>query len=334
MRAVVYRSYGPPSVLSLENVDDAHERSAPGRGELRVRVFAASLNPKDVLVRKGKYKLFTGHRFPKGLGYDYAGEVVACGRSAGFFANKDRVFGMIQTWDGGTCAEYITVRAEECARIPDSLGWEEAAAIPLAAQTALQALRDVAKVRLGTRVLIHGASGGVGTFAIQIAKALGAHVTAVSSSPNHDLCRTLGADETIDYQTSSPFAAARGYDTIFDVFGNRTFTEARRALHGRGTYVTTVPSRRTFLDIAKTLGAPQRARLVKVRSKGSDLAYLAMLAEQGRLRSIIHRVFDLHDVQAASTQIETKRTRGKVVLRIREMPSDRSAGTISAAQSP
>ena len=315
VKAVVYRSYGPPRVLALE---DVNEPATTGLGRVRVRVHAAGLNPKDVLVRKGKYKLLTGPRFPKGFGYDYAGEVIAS--SASGFQPGDRVFGMVQAWNGSTCAEQITVRAKgECARMPRSLSWEQAAAIPLAAQTALQALRDIAGVTAGTRLLINGASGGVGTFAIQIARALGAHVTAVSSATNEAFCRELGAHDTVDYRLASPFEPASprdAYDAIFDVFGNGTFARARRALRPHGIYVTTVPSRRAFLDIAATLFSPQRARLVYVRTKSADLAYLAALADEGRLRPIIHQVFPLEDVQAAAAQIETKRTRGKVVLRM------------------
>ena len=312
MKAVVYRSYGSVSVLALEE----RERPALGEGELLVRVVAAALNPKDVLVRKGKYKVLTGRNFPRLLGYDYAGQVVECGPSAGAFASGDRVFGMIQAWNGGACAEYVTVRATECAHMPESLSWEEAAAMPLAAQTALQALRDLGRVRADSRVLINGASGGVGTFAIQIAKILGAHVTAVSSAANDALCRELGADETIDYRAASPFASATRYDVIFDVFGNRTFSEARSALAPRGIYVTTVPSIRSFVDVAMSFAAAQRARVIVVHSKTADLEYLAARANEGRLRSVIHQVFDMDEIQAASTQIETKRTRGKVVLRV------------------
>ncbi|HVH45111.1 MAG TPA: NAD(P)-dependent alcohol dehydrogenase [Labilithrix sp.] len=312
MRAVVYTKYGSADVLAIE------DRPVPvvGPNDVLVRVHAAALNPKDCLVRKGKYKIITGNRFPRLLGYDYAGEVIECGPSVRHLSQGEKVYGMIQSWSGGACAEYVVARASECAPMPRSLGWEDAAAIPLAGQTALQALRDVGGVQPGHRVLIHGASGGVGTFAIQIAKILGAHVTAVASAANHALCRELGADETLDYRAGSPFAGSETYDVVFDVFGNRAPSEVRRALRKPGVMVSTVPSIKTAVAVATTLVSRRRVRFVVVHSKTADLATLASFVDSGKLRPIVHEVFPLSDVRAASRQIETKRTRGKVVLRI------------------
>jgi NADPH:quinone reductase-like Zn-dependent oxidoreductase len=281
-----------------------------------VRVRAAGLNPKDVLVRKGKYRLFTGGRFPRGVGYDWAGEVAEVGGSVSGIAAGDRLFGMLNGWDGATCAEYVAVRPAECAPMPAGLSFEEAAAIPLSAQTALQALRDLGAARAGQRVLAHGASGGVGVFALQIAKALGMHVTSTSSARNRELCRSLGADETLDYASDDPFAPGRAYDLVFDVFGNRRFALARPALAPGGRYVTTVPSRRIVLESLATLLSSRRARLVNVRSRSEDLRLLAGWVEQGRLRPVVERVYGLGEVAAAHAALETKRTRGKLVVRI------------------
>ncbi|HZO16720.1 MAG TPA: NAD(P)-dependent alcohol dehydrogenase [Polyangiaceae bacterium] len=312
MRAVVYTKYGPADVLSIE------EWPTPevGDDDVLVRVHAAALNPKDCLVRKGKYKVITGRRFPRLLGYDYAGEVMECGRSVRHLSVGDKVFGMIQSWSGGACADYVVARASECAPMPASLGWEEAAAIPLAGQTALQALRDIGGVQPGMRVLINGASGGVGTFAIQIAKILGAQVTAIASAANHAFCRELGADETIDYREQSPFSGSATYDVVFDVFGNRSPSEVLPVLRSPGTMVTTVPSMKTALGVARTLLTRRRVRFVYVRSKAADLVTLASYVEQGKLAPVVQEVFPLSEVRAASMQIETKRTRGKIVLRV------------------
>ena len=312
MRAVVYTQYGPADVLSIEE----HPLAAVGDDELLVRVHAAALNPKDCLVRKGKYKFITGRRFPRVLGYDYAGEVTELGRSVRHLSVGDKVFGMIQSWSGGACAEHVVARASECAPMPASLGWEEAAAIPLAGQTALQALRDIGGVERGMRVLIHGASGGVGTFAIQIAKILGAHVTAVASAPNHALCRELGADETLDYREGSPLSGPETYDVVFDVFGNRSPSEVLRVLRSPGTMVTTVPSAKTALWVARTLVSRRRVRFIYVRSKAADLALVASFVEEGKLKAVVQKVFPWSEVREASLHIETKRTRGKIVLSV------------------
>lgn len=164
------------------------------------------------------------------------------------------------------------------------------------------------------RVLIHGASGGVGVMAVQIAKALGAHVTSVCSAANRALVESLGSDAWLDYATGDVFAGDARYEVIFDVFGNRSFARVRRALAARACYVTTVPSPRTFLDHGLTLIANQRARLVAVRSRADDLARLAALVQEGKLRAVIHAAYDLEHAAEAQQQIESKHTRGKVVI--------------------
>ncbi len=181
MRAIRFHRYGPPGVLRWEEAPDP----VPGRGEVRVRVRAAALNPKDALVRKGKLRLFTGwQRFPLASGYDLAGVVDALGPGVRSVAAGDAVFSMIQSWRAGACAELAVVPERELARKPASLSMTEAAAVPLAASTALQALRDLLHVRAGDEVVLNGASGGVGVFAIQIAKILGARAVAVCSRKN------------------------------------------------------------------------------------------------------------------------------------------------------
>ena len=312
MRAVVYDRYGPPNVLEIREV----AVPTPRRGQLLVRVAAAALNPKDVLVRKGKFRWATGREFPRGVGYDWSGEVVATGpatRPPGAGA----LFGMVNGWNGLTCAEYAVVNTSECAPAPRRTGTVEAAAIPLAGLTALQALRDVARVRDGHRICINGGSGGVGTLAIQIARILGAHVTSVSSARNLRACAELGAHETLDYARDDPLAHASRYDAIFDVFGNRRFADARRALAPTGTYVTTVPSRSIVWDQARTsVIGRQRARLVTVRSVAADLAILSAWTDEGRLRPVIDRLVAMEDIQDAQRYLETKRARGKVVITI------------------
>lgn len=309
MKAVVYERFGRPEVLELRDVPEPRPRP----GELLVRVRAAALNPKDVLVRKGRYVLLSGRRFPRGVGYDWAGEAVT---PAHGFAAGERLFGMLSGWSGATCAEVLCVRPSECARMPSRLSFEQAAGLPLAGQTALQALRDDARLRPGADVLILGASGGVGALAVQIARALGASVTAVTSARNAELVRGLGAERVLDYARDQPFAEPERYDAIFDVFGNRRFADAREALRSPGVFVSTVPSRALFAWIALTVFGRRRARLAYVRSRSSDLQFLADLAEAGKLEPVIDRVVGLDQLPAAHAYLETRRARGKVVVRV------------------
>lgn len=319
MRKVLYDRYGGPEVLALRDVP----APTPRRGEVRVRVMAAALNAKDVLVRRGKMRHLVGWRLPRGVGYDWAGVVDAVGPATEGARVGERLFGMLQDHLGGACAEQCIVRVDQCAPMPAGLSFEEGAAVPLAAQTALQALRDVARVGSGARVLIHGASGGVGTFAVQVAKALGAHVTTTSSAANLALCRELGADVTLDYAGEpipgaglARLAEGPAFDALFDVFGNVRFTDARAALQPHGTFVSTVPAPHVLAAVLRTVFARRRARLVVVRSRRADLQQLGRWVEEGRLRPVVDRVFDWTEIAAAQAYIETKRARGKVVLRL------------------
>jgi NADPH:quinone reductase-like Zn-dependent oxidoreductase len=310
VQAALYDRFGPPSVLRIGEAPDP----TPGPDELVVAVRAAALNPKDVLVRKGKFRWLSGKHFPRGTGYDFAGEVIAVGPEVVDQRIGDLVYGMLNGWRGATVAERVRVRADECAPLPP-LSFEEAAAIPLAAQTALQALRDLGRVSNGHRVVILGASGGVGVFAVQLACALGAEVTAVASAANHPLLRELGAHHVVDYRAEDPLE--RGpFELVFDVFGNRRFDEAEPALADRGLFVSTVPSRAIFLARLRSLGRPRQARLVWVRSRRADLVTLAGLVERGRLRPVMDSIYPFREIAAAHAKIETKRSRGKVVVRI------------------
>jgi NADPH:quinone reductase-like Zn-dependent oxidoreductase len=311
MKAVEYDRYGDSDVLLIRDVPTPALR----RGQVLVRVRAAALNPKDVLERKGKYRLLTGRRFPRRAGYDWAGEVAEAGAGSPYVAGE-RLYGMIFGWNGGACAEFAAVSIAQCARMPENLTFEQAAAVPLAGMTALQALRDVARVGEGASVCINGASGGVGTLAIQVARALGARVTSLSSEGNLQLCRDLGAHEALDYRRDRPFDRPAAFDCVFDVFGNLSFGAVRRALAPRSTYVSTVPSKRLFVDLARTLLSSQRSRIVVVRSRRPDLDWLAEHLRSGAIRPVLDRVLPLERVREAQDYLATKRARGKVVLAV------------------
>lgn len=315
MMVAGYDRYGGSEVVRVRE----EPLPEPGRGELLVRVKAAGLNPKDILLQSGRnrlYRILAGTRFPKRIGYDWSGEVVSSGPGVTDFVVGESVLGMINDWAGGACATHAVVRVDELARKPSTLSFEQAAALPLAGQTALQALRDVGGLQRGARVLINGASGGVGTLAVQIAKALGASVTATTSARNLELVKSLGADEVVDYAaTELSNLGAGAFDVFFDVFGNRSFALARPLLTTRGVFVSTVPKPHVLRAHALTLiGARKRARLVSVKSRAKDLETLCKWADEGILTPVIDSVFPLSDIAQAEARVASKHARGKVVL--------------------
>lgn len=313
MKVIEYDRYGGPEVIELREAPVPQ----PARGEVLVKVHAAALNPKDALVRAGKFKKLAGPDFPKRMGYDVAGEVAALGEGVRGLAVGQPVYGMIQSWKAGAFAGYAALPQSELASAPAGLGHAEAAAIPLAALTALQALRDLAAVGPGDRVVIHGASGGVGTLAVQIAKALGAQVTALCGADSAALVRSLGADEVHDYRQTPPAQLPGRCQAFFDVFGNQHYRAVRHLLSARGTYVSTVPNARNIRDHLLTRLSPLRkARLVVVRSKRTDLETLAAWVAEGRLRPVIAARFPLAEVRRAHEMIQGKKTHGKIVLEL------------------
>jgi NADPH:quinone reductase-like Zn-dependent oxidoreductase len=314
MRALVYDAYGGLDRLAFRDLPAPE----PRRDEVLVKVRAAALNPKDSFVRKGRFRAISGRSFPKRVGADFAGEVVELGSRVSGLAKGDRVFGMLEEWTyrRGTVAEYVAPRASEVARMPAALSFEEAAALPLVASTALQALRDIARIREGDAVCIHGASGGVGTAAIQLAVALGAVVTTTSGAANRELCRSLGATEALDYATDAPFAAPRRFRIVVDAFGNLSFDRVKHALTPDGIYVTTVPSIRIVRDAIRTLARWPRARLVVVRARRADLEAVARFVDDRLLRPVIDRVVGFDEAIEGLRHLETKRARGKIVVKV------------------
>ncbi len=306
MRALIYDAYGGLDRLVFRDLP----APVPGRDDVLVRVHAAALNPKDSFVRKGRFRAISGRTFPKHVGADFAGEVARVGPDVRGLSPGDRVFGMLEEWTyrRGTLAEYVAPRSREVALMPRTLSFEEAAALPLVALTALQALRDVARVREGDAVCVHGASGGVGTAAIQIAVALGAIVTTTSSAANRELCRSLGA--------TTPLASPRRFRVVLDAFGNLSFDRVKLALQPDGIYVTTVPSLRIVRDSLRTLVGHPRARLVVVRARRDDLDAVSSLVAQQQLRPIVDRIIPFEDAVEGLRHLETKRARGKIVVKV------------------
>jgi NADPH:quinone reductase-like Zn-dependent oxidoreductase len=280
---------------------------------VRVAVHAAALNPKDAFVRKGRFRFLSGSTFPKRLGLDYAGTVLESGVPS--LKPGQRVFGMLDQWSflRGTLADEVVVTPEECAALPDGVKLEDAAAVALTGSTALQALRDVAKVSAGARVLIHGASGGVGTAAVQVAKRLGLHVTAAAGASNLALCKELGADEVVD-RTG---ALGGPYDCVFDVFGSLPLPKAQPLLARAGVFVSTVPTPMRVLKKVLRAVLPVRERLIEVHARTADLEQLAQWLAAGTLRAVIDRRFPLEQFADAFTALESKRTRGKISISVK-----------------
>ena len=317
MRALRYGSYGGLDRCELAEV--AEPPQEPGR--ILVRVRRAALNPKDVLVRKGKFRFMSGRRFPKLTGLDFAGEVVSDAR--GELEAGARVFGTLDEYAylRGTLAELVSARPRELARLPEAVELEQGAAISLCGLTALQALRDRARLAPGASVLVNGASGGLGTAALQIARLLGASsvssVSSVSSARNLELCRSLGAEQAFDYAKNDFLGGAgRKYDCIFDAYGTLTLERVAGTLSNRGVFVSAIPTPQRWLKQVIARLVPQRERLVIVKPNRTDLDRLASWIASGALRAVIDSRFPLERWREAFTVLESKHARGKVVIEV------------------
>lgn len=321
MQAVVLDGYGGSGRLALREVPDPPE---PGPGQVRVRVRAASVNAIDWKVRRGSLRFVLPARFPLILGRDLAGEVDAIGPEVTGLEIGAPVFGGCDVLrHGGAHAELALAREDALALKPEALGWEEAAALPLAGLTALQGLRDRGELARGERVLVNGASGGVGHFAVQIARALGARVTGVACGASLDFVRGLGAEEAVDYEEESFTARDESWDLVFDAAGTESYADCERVLaRDGGIYVSTLPSPGlAFWALATALrgafdGGARRARGVSTRFRTADLEELARLAGRGRLAPEIADVVPLGSAGRAHDLAERGHVRGKVVLRV------------------
>jgi NADPH:quinone reductase-like Zn-dependent oxidoreductase len=317
MTAVVWTAYGPPDLLRIRDVD----APSPAPGQLLIRVRAASINPIDWHFMRGSpfpVRLMTGLRTPgRKLGHDVAGVVEAAGANAAQFKPGDEVFG---TCSGGSLAEYVCAPETAIAAKPANVTFEQAAAVPVAALTALQALRDKGRLQPGQRVLINGASGGVGTFAVQIAKVLGAHVTGVCSTKNVDMVRSLGAERVIDYTRDDFTRGGERYDLLIDNATNHSMAACRRVLAPNGRHVI-VGGSGGFASIAGAVAASAMSRfrrrkvvLMVTRGDKEHLLTLRDLLAAGTIAPVIDRRYPLADAVEAIRYLETGHARGKVIV--------------------
>lgn len=310
MKAVTINRYGSASVLQYQDVEKPQIKS----DQMLVKVYATSVNPIDWKIRKGMLKLLTGNKFPMILGFDVSGEVVEVGEKVTRFKPGDAVYARLDNLTGGAYAEYAAVSEQVAAFKPSNMTHEQAAAVPLAAMTALQALRDQGKIKQGYKVLINGASGGVGTFAVQIAKVLEALVTAVCGASNVELVKTLGADRVIDYTQQDFTKETVKYDIIFDVVGNSSLSKCKNVLQPNGIYITTQPTPDKFVESFLTMLTGRKSKVIVLQSSGKDLAYLKDLIEAGKIRAVIERTYPLSETATAHVHSEKEHVVGKLVI--------------------
>jgi NADPH:quinone reductase-like Zn-dependent oxidoreductase len=317
MRALRFDRYGPPDVLYVDEVPEP----VPGEGCAKVRVHAVALNPLDAKVRAGDLRLLPIMRGPpRGLGCDFAGEVAAVGGGAGARHVGERVFGSLLPFGrDGALAQFIVVSFGRLLPIPDGVEDAHAAALPTAGGTALQALNDAAQLRAGQRVLITGAAGGVGHFAVQIAHELGAYVVGVCSAANVDFVRSLGADAAIDYAREDFTQRGDRFDVVFDAAGASSFRAARRVLTDTGRYINTLGDAAAMVATGAgaavaRLTSRQRAIPFMLRNQPPTWQRLIDRVRAGALRVHVERVIGLEEV--AATQRQTGHARGKTIVRV------------------
>ena len=316
MKAIVYEKYGPPDVLQLKEV----AKPTPKDNEVLVKVQAASVNYSDWVYVRGKpfvaRLMGSGLLKPKNmmLGADVAGRVEAVGRNIKQFQPGDEVFGDLSVCGWGGFAEYVAVPENALALKPANLTFEEAAAVPQAALVALQGLRDEGQIQPGQKVLINGASGGIGTFAVQIAKFFGAEVTGVCSTRNLDMVRSIGADQVIDYTQEDFTQNGQRYDLILDIKAYRSISDYERALSPKGIYVLAGGSVARILQASMT--GNEKMVNFQVRPNQKDLVFMTELLEAGKVVPVIDRRYPLSEVAEAVRYYGEGHARGKVVITV------------------
>ncbi len=307
MKAIRIHEFGEPNVLKYEDIPE----SQPGPGEVRIKVIAAGVNPVDWKIRSGYMEL----PLPITMGSDIAGVVDVAGQGVESFQPEDEVFGKASPGQGGY-AEYTVVNSSQIAQKPKSIGFVESAAIPTAGLAAWQSLFDIAGLERGQTVLIHGAAGGVGSFAVQFAKWKSAYVIGTASSKNAEFLKSIGCDEVIDYKNQQFEDIVGNLDVVLDTIGGDTLEKSWGVLKPGGFLVTTVAS----IPEEKTQKYGVRAERLMTQANGKELAQIAAIIDEHKIKPIVTTVLPLADAQKAHEMSESGHTRGKIVLRVAEDP--------------
>lgn len=309
MKALVINQYGGPEQLQVQDVSLPLSR----RGEVLVRVHAAGINPVDYKIRNGSLKIVTGSKFPFIPGQDIAG-VVEQASEKSIFRPGDKVFAMLPKKGG--YAEFVSVDERHLCHIPEGFSMTEAAATPLVALTALKMLLTGERINAGDRILVNGASGGVGSFAVQIANAMGARVTGVCSTTNTEFVRGLGAEKVIDYTREDFTKSETKYRKIIDAVAKSSFGKCRKILEENGNFVSTLPGNGVWFHQAFNFTRSKKANIVMVKPSGHYLQLIAEFMSKGQLRPFIQNTFTINQGAEAHKMIETHRVRGKIVFQI------------------
>ena len=310
MKAAVFNRYGGSDVVEVKDVPVP----VPGPGEVLIKVHAASVNPVDWKVRYGQARILTGSKFPKVLGCECAGEIFETGAGAAKFRKGDRVVMYTSVKRLGAFAKYACTVEDRVYPVAEDISFEQAACLPIAGLTALQSLRDHGRIATGKTVLINGASGGVGHFAVQIAKIFGAEVTGVTSSRNAGFVKGLGADKVIDY-TKEDFTKGRGlYDLVFDAVSMSSFGACKRVMTGSARYVNTLPNATILVQFLTALLPGKKARSMWVKPNAADMAWMMEQIRTGKIKVVIEQIYPLDRVKDALAASEGGRTRGKIIV--------------------
>ncbi|MEK6742468.1 MAG: NAD(P)-dependent alcohol dehydrogenase [Nitrospirota bacterium] len=310
MKAAVFSRYGGNDVVEVQDVP----MPVAGPGEVVIKVQAASVNPVDWKVREGQARIFTGSKFPKVLGCECAGEVFETGAGAARFRKGDRVVMYTSVKRLGAFAEYACTAEDRVYPITEGISFEQAACLPIAGLTALQSLRDHGRIGVGKKVLINGAAGGVGHFAVQIAKVFGAEVTGVTSGRNAEFVKGLGADRVID-RSKDDFTKGTGlYDLVFDAVSKSSFGACKRILTASGRYVNTLPDATILLQVLTALLPGKKARSMWVKPNAADMAWMMEQIKAGKIKVVIEQSYPLDRIKDALAASEGGRTKGKIIV--------------------
>jgi NADPH:quinone reductase-like Zn-dependent oxidoreductase len=310
MKAIVFNKFGGPEVLEYVDMPVP----VPGEGQLLIKVQAASVNPVDWKIRRGNLKFITGKKFPLQLGAEISGVVEKTGPGVSRFVVGQRVFAGL-SYKGGGYAEYAVVPESNAILIPDNIPFDVASTFAVAGMTPLQAFRTHAKLEEGSRVLINGASGGLGTYAVQIAKIMGLHVTAVCSSRNAELVKSLGADEIIDYEKESFKTRINAFDCVLDSANNSSFGECKKCLKKNGMFIKLNFSIGIlFTQFFSNITPGRKAIMLLMKNSRQDLEWMRDHIAVGQIKVVIDRTYPLEKARDAHEYSETGRARGKIVL--------------------